>query len=334
MITIDEDIKNKQYKSCYLFYGPEAYLRNQFKNKLKNALILESDTMNVNRFEGKGNSIGEMIDMAETLPFFADKRAIFIENSGLFSSAGEQMAEYLGNQSESTVMIFVEEEVDKRSKLFKKVQSKGKVVCFETPSGDKIKRWVLGILKKEKKKISEQAYELFLEKTGTNMSNISSELEKLICYTLDREFITNEDVEAVCVTTIANKIFEMVDAISRKQQKQALKLYYDLLSLKEPPMRILFLIARQFNILLQVKELKSKGLDNRSIAEKTGLRDFVVSKCINQSSQFTKKQLKQAVEGCVAAEENVKTGKMNDVMSVELVIIQYSQVFLDLLEKK
>ena len=101
-------------------------------------------------------------------------------------------------------------------------------------------------------------------------------------------------------------------------------LFADLLTLKEPPMRILFLIARQFNLLMQVRQLKRKGLDEKQIAEKTGLRSFVVRKYVSQSARFTWEELKEALTACVETEEAVKTGQMNDRMSVELLIIAYS----------
>lgn len=147
------------------------------------------------------------------------------------------------------------------------------------------------------------------------------ELEKLICYCLDREVITDEDVEAVCTTRISNHIFDMINAIADKQQKKALDLYYDLLALKEPPMRILFLIARQCNLLLQAKELKLKGHDQRSIASKIGVPPFAAGKYLAQASRFKTEKLRNAVAKCVEAEEAVKSGRMNDILSVEILIM-------------
>ena len=89
-------------------------------------------------------------------------------------------------------------------------------------------------------------------------------------------------------------------------------------------MRILFLIARQFNLLMQVKGMRAAGNNQQTIAEKTGLQGFIVGKYITQSGKFTHQMLREIVEACVEAEEAVKTGKMNDVMSVELLIIKYS----------
>ena len=116
----------------------------------------------------------------------------------------------------------------------------------------------------------------------------------------------------------------MINAIADKKQKKALDLYYDLLALKEPAMRILFLIARQFNLLLQVKELKKQGLDNKSIGAKVSLPPFIAGKYAAQAAKFRTSDLRTALEACVEAEEAVKTGRMNDIMSVELLIVRYS----------
>ena len=116
----------------------------------------------------------------------------------------------------------------------------------------------------------------------------------------------------------------MVSAIADKKQKQALTLYYELLAQKEPPMRILFLIARQFNLLLQVKELRGKGYQNKVIGEKVGLPGFIAGKYVTQASRFETARIREAVEACVEAEEAVKTGKMNDSISVEMLIVRYS----------
>ena len=117
----------------------------------------------------------------------------------------------------------------------------------------------------------------------------------------------------------------MVAAIAEKRQKEALDMYHDLLTLKEPPMGILALIARQFNLMLQVKELQQKNVHSRQIADKVGLAPFIVQKYEKQASRFKIRELKEALGACVAADEAVKTGRMNDVLSVELLIIERSR---------
>lgn len=321
MRQIAEDIKKNSFQQMYLLYGEERYLRRQYKEKLRAALCAGGDTMNTHFYEGKDVPVGEIIDLAETLPFLAERRVIFITDSGLFKSGGEKMAEYLTAPNETTFFVFTESEVDKRSKLYKTVQSKGYAAEFAAQDENTLKRWIAGSLARDGKKITENTVQLIISKTGTDMDNIQMELEKLVCFCMDKEVITSEDVEAICTARISNHIFDMINAVADKRQKDALELYYDLLALKEPPMRILFLIARQCNMLLQTKELKSGGHDNRAIGTKIGVPPFAVQKYINQAAKFKTSALRNAVQKCVEAEEAVKTGRMNDMMSVEILIM-------------
>ena len=181
------------------------------------------------------------------------------------------------------------------------------------------------MLKKEGKNITRDTLQAFLVKTGSDMQLIKNELDKLTAYTEGRDVITTEDVEHVCVTQTTNKIFDMVNAIAEGNQKKALELYEDLISLKEPPMRILFLIARQFNQLYQVKLLTKEGMPSAEIAKQAGIMPFAMKKYQAQAKNFSAEELRTAVEECVAGEEAVKTGAMNDRLSVELLIMKYSK---------
>ena len=324
MKKLAEEIKTGQLKQVYILYGEEAYLRSQYKDKLKNALLDGGDPMNLHYFEGKDVKPGEVIDLAETMPFLAQRRVILLENSGLFAKGGEELAAYLGEPSDTAFFVFIEPSVDKRSKLYKAATARGRAIEFQMQDETVLKRWVLGFLKKENKNITERDLNLFLDKTGSDMENIRGELEKLLCYCLERDVVTAQDIEAVCTRQVTSQIFDMINAVAERRQKAAMELYYDLLTLKEPPMRILFLITRQFNMLLQVKELKNKGYDANTIGEKVGLAGFIARKYVAQAAKFKEADLRRALSDCVETEEAVKTGRMNDVMSVELLIVKYS----------
>ncbi len=325
MKNLVQDLKTNQFKNVYLLFGEEAYLKNQYRKKLQDALVSPDDTVNLNLYEGKNISVKELIDQAETMPFFSERRLLVVEDSGFFKNASQELADYLPHVPETTFFLFVEEEVDKRGKLFKTVKSKGRAVEFTRQTEETLQRWILGTLKNEGKNITRATMELFLEKTGTDMKNISMELEKLLSYTLGREVITSEDVEEICTTQTVNKIFDMVNAIAEKNQSRALDLYYDLLALKEPPMRILFLITRQFNILLQVKEMRGHGYDANAIASRLGIQNFIVRGALRQAEAFSVEQIGQMVERCINTEEAVKTGNLGDKLAVELIIVEGSR---------
>ncbi len=323
MKNIKEHIRRNQFKPVYLLYGTESYLKKLYKDKLKTAILGDSDEMNYSYFEGKGIDVSKVIAAADTLPFFSNTRLIIIENSGLFKSQSS-LADYIKSIPETTRIVFVENEIDKRNRLFKAVKDIGTISEMKGLDEANLKLWIVSLLDKDKKKITGDTIFYLLGKTGTDMENIQNEVEKLSCYAMDREVITAEDIDAVCTTQISGKIFLMIDAIGSRRQQRALELYYDLLALKEKPMSILFLITRQFNILIQVKDLAALGYNNTVISQKTGLMPFTIGKYLSQGKNFTMKTLKEALKNCAEIEEQIKTGRLIDTIGVELLIVKYS----------
>ena len=322
MKRILEDINSGNFRSVYVLYGQEVYLQKQYRDKLMSALVGDGDSMNVWHIHGKDYSIPQLIDFAETMPFLAERRVILLEGTGVLKSGGEALAEYFAAPCDTTTWILVESECDKRSKLFKASDKAGLCIEFGAQDETTLKRWILGILKKENKQITQSTLELFLDKTGTDMQVIRMELEKLLCYTLDKSVIESADVEVVCITRITGHIFDMVDAIGVRNQQKALNLYNELQALREPPIRILFLIGRHMNILLQIKDLKKRGVENKAMAAKVGVPPFTVGKYVKQASLYKTSQLKFALERCIQADEAIKNGSLQDKMSVELLIFE------------
>ena len=291
MKNLQEDIKTGKFKNAYLLFGEEAYLKIQYKEKLIHALNPDDDTMNFTKYEGKGIEVREMIDLCETMPFFADHRVVLVENSG---------------------------------RMYKAVKNCGRIVEFAKQDEKTLMRWAAGILAREGRKITTRDMELFLTKTGTDMGNIRMELEKLITYTMGQDIVTREDIEEICTTRTENKIFDMVRAVTERNQRRALDLYNDLLTLREPPMRILFLLSKQFRQMCLAKKMAGEGASQNEIATRLGVPSFVARNILACARAYSVEELEQAEEDFVDAEEAVKTGRLQDVLSVELLIVKYS----------
>lgn len=321
METLNQDIKSGDFKRFYLLFGEEEFLKQSYKKRLRQA-VAGDDTMNYNYFEGKGLDVQELISLANTMPFFSDRRLIMVEDSGCFKAASDELVEALPDIPDTTCMVFVESAVDKRNRLYKKVKELGSAVELKRQSASQLAVWAGRILAQNGRKITSSDMNLLLERTGDDMETIRTELEKLISYTMGQEIVAREDIEAVTTVQVTNKIFDMVAAIVAGKTKTAMDRYEDLLTLKEPPMRILFLIARQFNQILLVKEMMASGNDKSAIASKLKIPPFAAAKLMPQARNFTKEQLAGCVEACVEAEEAVKTGRLGDRLAVELLIMR------------
>ena len=181
--NIQEDIKSGKFKQVYLLYGEEAYLKQQYKRNLVKALNPDDDTMNFARYEGKGIDIRELISLFDTMPFFADRRTVLLEDTGFFKNKCEELADYMKNLPDYLYLVFCESEVDKRSRMYKAVKACGSIGEFKQQDEKTLMRWAAGILGKNGRKITQRDVELLLSMTGTDMGNLRMDLEKLISYT-------------------------------------------------------------------------------------------------------------------------------------------------------
>ncbi len=319
MKNIKDDIKNKSFKKIYLLYGTEEYLKRLYKNKLKDAVLADSDTMNLAEYAGKGIDEKEVREFADTLPFFSDYHLLILENTGWFK-ASTDFADYVPELPDTAVLVFVETEVDKRSRMFKAAKEHGYVCEMNGMTEQELKLWVASLLKKEERKITEATVEFLLEQAGTDMAKLQNELEKLVCYTMGRDTITVEDIKEVCAEQLTTKVFAMTEAMAQKRKKQALELYYDLLSLQEKPLGILYMIQRQFHHLLIVKEMKRNRADKSSIAAAIAVPPFAVQKYMSQADRFRTEELKKLLDYSLTLEEDVKTGRLKEQLAVELLL--------------
>jgi len=325
MKRVLQHIKEQKYQNLYLFYGKEKYLVAQTRDKLKEALIPSGDTMNYSYFEGKKTDIPEILELIQTMPFFNDYRLLVLDQTELGKKSNDDFLNALKEMPETTILLIIEDDVDKRSKIYKYINKEGCAVSFETPKEKDLVLWVAQMLKKEQKKMTQKDIQLFLYKTGQDMFTIKNELEKLISYTKGREVIGAEDLEALTTAQTTNQIFVMLEAIAKKQRDTVLKLYYDLIELKESPFGILALLVRQCNQLLQTQSLLKAGKSQGEMAKELKVPPFVAGKLKQQVRLFKREELYEMKKKCAATDEGIKTGKITDRIGVELLLVEFSK---------
>ena len=322
MSTVSEDLKNGTFHNVYLLYGEESYMRRYYRNRLKEALLDPSDDMNLNMYQGDRIDLLSLIEQANTLPFFSDHRLIIVEDGNLFKAEHAPLIGLIENMPPETILIINEEKADARSRLFKAIREKGCIQECKYFNDDGRKKWMLGWLLKEKKKIQIAAMDRLMLSVGTDLEGISHELEKLRDYVGERDVIEEKDVEAVCPLKAEDHVFWMIEAISQQNAVRTMRLYRDLLILREPPMRILAVLAGQVGRLLQIRDLRDQGFDQGEIASRTGMKDFTVRKSIGQAQKLTAGQMKTILEYCAKAQEDIRSGAMSDQLALETVLVQ------------
>lgn len=329
MKILKENIKNKIFYKCYLFFGEENYLKKYYEQKLKKALISDiAEVMNRDTFEGKNVSIETIIDSSETLPFMSEKRLVIVKSSELFQTGrkndSEKMNEYIYSIPETTCIVFIEDNVDKRSKLYKKIQKEGHIVEFNSPKENELITWIQYNIKKYGNDIQPKTAVYMLRCVGTDMELLSNEMQKLLSYKNNGGFITEVDIDAICTKSLELKIFNMLDAIGNKNAEMAIEIYNNMIMLKEPAIKILAMIIRQFRLLYQSKYLIDEGNSVEIISKRLGQRSFVIKGLLSQVKNFSSELLRQALEDCLETDISIKTGTISGETAIELLIIKYS----------
>ena len=329
MKTVKSDIKNKKLRKCYLLYGGEAYIRNSLLKRIKESAVSgDFADMNVDIFK-ENESVNKIIDAAETLPFMSEKRVVIVKDSGLFKAGrkddSERMASFVSDIPEGVVLVFSEEEADKRLKLFKTVLKEGHAAECKQPEGNELYKWAETYTAKYNVKMERQVTIYFFRKIGEGIETALLELKKLINYKGGSGEITKNDIDTICSSSLEARIFDLVAAIGKRDTSYAVKLYRELLINKEQPVGILAMIARQFRLMLESGLLYSEGKSVLDMVKIMGQKDFVINQCLAQSRNFTSDILKKALKDCLETDYNIKSGLINGEMAVEALIISYSK---------
>lgn len=321
MLRIEDELKRNQLSRFQLIYGEERYMVRYYKNMLIQKLSQPDDEMNRTFFRDNSTEPSQIAEAAQVLPFFAEHRLLVVEDSGFFKTSSD-MTDYMETFPETTYIVFVEREIDKRNRLFKWIGKNGCVTECVRQQEKMLKQWMAGYAKKAGKSISVKSVERLIERVGTDMEMLSNELEKCIGYVGDRTAIEVSDVDAISSGVTVSKLFDMIDAVALGEKDRALRLYDDLLANKESPMSILYMFSRHIIILLQMKECGNLGLSQSETAKKCGVPPFTVSKYARQAALFKRSKLLAMLETRLKYEEKFKSGRLSDQLAVELFLIQ------------
>jgi len=324
------DLKGGVFNSSYLLYGEERFLVSYYANEIEKAAFPGQESeLCKDVFDGAVPS-HDIIMAAETLPFFSDRRLIYIRDSRLFATGrkddAEAMADYLSNIPQETIMVFVESEVDRRSKLFKQITKIGCVIDCTTPTPQMLLAWVARLAKERGKTLTPPVAQQFIRTVGTNMTSLSQEMDKLTAYCGGNQDITAADINVICTPTLESRIFDLTKALCAGRTGDALGLYRDMLILKESPIMILSMIIRQFRVILLSLCAKEKGMTIMQIAKELNLRDFMVAEALGQSKRFTVDELMTALTDCQDTDIKIKTGLITPELGVEMLILKYGVI--------
>ncbi|OPY57943.1 MAG: DNA polymerase III subunit delta [Pelotomaculum sp. PtaU1.Bin035] len=172
------------------------------------------------------------------------------------------------------------------------------------------------------RKFTREAVDAFLESAGPSLQKLVMELDKLFNFTVGCEVITLADVLQSCPPKMEENIFAIVDALGNKRCGEALAGVRDMLAAKEPPLRILSMISRQFRLLLQARELMGRGCTAREIQGRLNVHPYVCQKITAQCDNFDYDRLVDAIGSLLELDVSVKTGRQEFYPALETYLLK------------
>lgn len=307
----------------YLFYGKEFLLINREIDKVKKEEHL--DDVDISKYNLELDSLKEVIDDAQTISFFHDKKAIILENCTFLTgnskkSAIEQpidlLETYLEHPNPSTIMIFVvpNEKLDERKKIVKAL--KKKVTVKECNGIQNMNHYMKQLF--DGYEISTDDMLFFKERVGNDIALLAQEAEKLKMANFDTKKIDRTCILSMTTKTIDLDIFALIEAIVTKKKATALEMFDEMVKHGEEPIMIIIMLANQFRIIYQAKELYKKGYTERDIASNLSIHPFRIKKALEKGRLFESKTILTYLEQLANLDYQIKSGQIDKKLGLEL----------------
>lgn len=310
----------------YLLYGLEDYL---IQEEIKK--IIEKDKIeeiNINKYNLENNMIDNVIEDATTISLFQDKKVIIVENAYIFSGTinkklpeqnTDLLLDYLNHSNPNTVLIFtlIKDKIDTRKKITTLMKKNGTIKEFNTVSN--INNWVTKEL--EPYQMDKKEVEYFINRVGNNLSILKEEIDKLKLYKDDEKVITQKDIEQLTHKNIDTDIFKLIDSILSTRKKEALESLEEMMKYGEEPIAIIIMLANQFRIMYQSKQLLKKGYSEREIANLLEIHEFRVKKALEKGRKYSSDEILKKLEDLADLDYQIKSGQLDKNIGLELFIL-------------
>lgn len=297
-------------RHIYLLLGEEDLLVEQALGELLDRIIPPAErALNLDVIRADEVQITDLITLLDTLPFFGRRRAVVVKNADVWKAAEqEELAAYLEQGPPPSALIVIASTLDRRRKLYTTIRKVGQIQEFPRLAIRQLPAWIHERVRREGRQIDPDGVEALVALVGPGLRQLSLELEKLFAYADSRQRITRADVEAAVSRTSESTIFMMVDAIGERRAGDALRALADILREEAPPY-VLFMIARQFRLLMRASLLRARKKPYSAIQEALGVAPFVARKIMEQVNNFPPGVFPGIFARLLEADRAIKTGQ-------------------------
>lgn len=306
----------------YLLYGTDKSVIDNEKNNI----IKKLNINDIIKYEASEDNTIDIIEDASTISMFSNKKIIIINDCYFFKTGKtlkdiSLLEQYLEKYNKDTYIIFISnnEKVDSRKKIYKLIKKNGQIKECNKQDKNYLTDYVQKYIKENKYKIEDIDY--FLKIVGSNLNNITNELDKLFMYKLDNKTITKDDIDKITIKNMENEIFDLTDAVIKGDVPLSLELLDNFVKKDYDEIQIMVLLANQFRFLFQVKRLLNKNKNYNEIAKILEVNPYRVKFTINKLYSYSEQTLLDNISRLAKLDHDIKLGLINKRLGLELFII-------------
>jgi len=316
------DAEGGKFGPVQLLVGAERLFIDRAVAALRRASVGEGDPWNEEVFQGKSVSGARIVDAARTLPMLGGNRFVLVRNlHELADKEHERLLEYFAKPVESCCLVLTADKLDGRSKLLKLAKQRGYLYEAQPLKPGAMRGFISAEARRRKLKIDEAAMAALVDAIGTDLAALDDALERLSLYAGQGQPIRLEAVEAWVSRVRVESIWALVDAVSAQDRRSALKAAASLLDDREPPLRILSLLARQLRMLGRARQALDDGMAPDAAAAAAGAPPFKARELARAAGRMNLAKLSQAFRVLCEADLTQKGGKCPPDAALEAAIL-------------
>lgn len=311
----------------YLLFGEEPYLLQKEVEKIIDANVTFEKEMNTSIFDVSKTNMEEIITAAQTIPFFSEKKVLVLQQC-LFLSASKDSAinlelleEYMASPNETTIMVFIcpTMKLDSRKKIVKSLTSLCQTKEFHQFDDHARRQFVQSHSQKYNLTWKPDALETFYHRVGYSPLRMLQELEKLSVY---NNVIEKEDVIALLHRPLDENMFDLFEALIRKNFKRAYQFWLDFKFQNIEPIALIATLASQYRFMYQVKVLEMAGMYKKEIASELGAHPYRVERTMEITHFLQRKEIASVLNDLAILDQNIKAGRIDKNLGFEMFIVQ------------
>ncbi len=317
-------LEGKQFEPVYLFCGEEDFLIQECLDTII-AKTLDDSTkgFNLDVVYGSKADAKDVIAHASSFPMMSQKRIVVVkefEKLVATETSREIVSSYLQRPLESTYLLLVAEDPDFRKKPFNELKKKAGVVVCSQMYDNQVPMWIAARIRQRGKEADVDACRLLHAYVGNSLRALQNEIEKLFIFVGERKQLTAEDIAAVVGATKGYTVFDLQNAIGRKDAREATKILERMIEFGESPQLIIVMLTRFFIQLYKLTELRQRGMPEPEIASELRISPFFLKSYLEFSSRFSVRHIEQNFISLVSADAQMKSSSSDILLTLELLL--------------